>query len=99
MAATLRVDPAQLRGAATAQADVSTFVAGMGVGQSMAGARSAMSGLLTEGACQLAGTIFDAAASAVRDELTAHSVNLSTAADRYQRMDEDLGRSLRTLTQ
>jgi hypothetical protein len=96
MAATLRVDPAQLRSAAAAQAEVSTFVAGMGVGQSMA--RSGMSGLLTEGACQFAGTIFDTAASAVRDELTAHSINLSTAADRYQRMDEDLGRSLRTLT-
>jgi hypothetical protein len=96
MAATLRVDPAQLRSAAAAQAEVSTFVAGMGVGQSMA--RSGMSGLLTEGACQFAGTIFDTAASAVRDELTAHSINLSTAADRYQRMDKDLGRSLRTLT-
>ena len=96
MAATLRVDPAQLRSAAAAQAEVSTFVAGMGVGQSMA--RSGMSGLLTEGACQLAGAIFDTAASAVRDELTAHSAHLSTAADRYQRMDEDLGRSLRTLT-
>jgi hypothetical protein len=98
MAATLRVDPAQLRSAAAAQAEVSTFVAGMGVGQSMAGACSAMSGLLIERACQLAGTIFDTAASAVRDELTAHSAHLSTAADRYQRMDEDLGRSLRTLT-
>jgi hypothetical protein len=99
MAATLRVDPEQLCSAAAAQVDVSTFVAGMGVGQSMAGARSGMSGLLSEGACQLAGTIFDAAASAVRDELTAHSINLSTAADQYQRMDEDVGRRLRTLTQ
>jgi hypothetical protein len=99
MGATLRVDPARLRTAAEAQTEVSTFVSGMATGQSMTHAGSGMSGLLTEGACQFAGTIFDTAATAVHEELTAHSANLSSAADHYHRTDEELGRRLRKIAQ
>jgi hypothetical protein len=97
MAAILRVDPTRLRTAAAAQADVGTFVSGMGTGQSMASGGTGMSGLLSEAACQFAGTVFDAAAGAVHDELTAHSTNLSAAADHYRRVDEEFGRRLRKL--
>jgi len=90
----LRVDPARLRTAATAQSDVGTYVAAMAAGPSMVDAGSGMRGLLVEGACQFAGTMFDAAASAVYEELTAHSRRLSSAADRYHQTDGELGRRL-----
>jgi hypothetical protein len=97
--ATLRVDPSRLREAARAQAAVGTFVSGMGTGQSMASAGTAMSGLLSEAACQFAGSMFDTATSAVHDELTAHSTNLSAAAEQYHRTDEEFARRLRKLAQ
>jgi hypothetical protein len=99
MGATLRVDPSRLREAARAQSDVGTFVSGMGNGQAMATAGTGMSGLLTETACQFAGSMFDTAASAVHDELTSHSTNLLAAADRYHRVDEECARRLRKLGQ
>jgi hypothetical protein len=99
MGATLRVDPAHLRTAATAQAEVGTFVAGLGTGQSMASAGTGVSGLLSEVACQFAGTVFDTAAGTVNDELTAHSTNLSAAADRYHQADEEFARRLRKFAQ
>jgi excreted virulence factor EspC (type VII ESX diderm) len=99
MGGTLRVDPEHLRTAAAAQAKVGTFVSGMATGQSMASAGTGMAGLLSEGACQFAGTAFDTAASAVHDELAAHTTNLSAAADLYHQTDEDFGRRLRKLTQ
>lgn len=99
MGGTLRVDPARLRTAAIAQTEVSTFVSGMAAGQSMTNAGSGMSGLLTEGACQFAGTIFDTAATAVHDELTAHSANLASAADQYHRTDQEFGDRLRKIAQ
>lgn len=95
MGGTLRVNPDSLRNAAQAQTDVGQFVSGMGVGQSMTSAGTGMSGLLSEGACQFAGSIVDSALGAVNEELTTHSSNLSKAADRYHRMDEELGRRLR----
>jgi Excreted virulence factor EspC, type VII ESX diderm len=67
----------------------------MGASQSMTNAGAGMSGLLSEGACQFAGSIVETALSAVHEELTTHSTNLSAAADRYCRMDEELGRRLR----
>jgi hypothetical protein len=99
MAATLRVDPEQLRKAAAAQAEVGTFVSGIVSGQPMASAATGMSGLLSEEACHFAGTAFTTAATAVHDELTAHSTNLSAAADHYHRTDEEFGGRLRKLTQ
>lgn len=95
MGATLRVDPSRLLEAARAQADVGRFISDMGTGQSMAAAGSCMSGWQGEAACHFVGSIFDAAASAVHDELQTHSVNLTEAADRYHRTDEELGHRLR----
>ncbi|GAB7069807.1 type VII secretion target [Mycolicibacterium hodleri] len=94
MGGVLRVDPARLRTAAAAQNDVGTYVAAMATGPSMADAGTGMAGLLVEGACRFAATMFDTAASAVYEELTAHSTNLSAAADRYHHTDGDLGRRL-----
>lgn len=95
MGATLRVDPERLRSAARAQAEVDTFVSGMAVGQSLATAGGGVSGLTSEAACRFAGSLFDNASTAVHDELTAHTSNLSAAADQYLRMDEGLGSGLR----
>jgi hypothetical protein len=94
MGGTLRVNPDSLRNAARAQTDVGGFVSGMEVGQSMTSGGTGVSGLLSEGACQFAGSIVDAALGTVHEELTTHSTNLSTAADQYHRMDEELGRRL-----
>lgn len=94
MRATLRVDPNRLRDTARAQADVSTFVFSMSMGHTLASAGSGMSGLLSAEACQFAGSVFDTAASAVHDELAAHSDNLSAAADQYHQTDEEFGRRL-----
>ena len=91
----LRVNPDRLRAAAREQTDVGEFFSGMGVGQSMTGAGEGVSGLLSEGACQLAGSIVDTAVGNVHEELTTHASNLSTAADHYHRTDEELGRRLR----
>ena len=63
----------------------------------MANAGTGMSGLLVERACQLAGAVFDAAATAVHDEIAAHAKNLTAAADRYHHTDGDLGRRLGTI--
>jgi hypothetical protein len=58
-----------------------------------------MSGLLSETACQFAGTMFDTAASTVHEQLTDHSTKLSAAADYYQRADEEFARRLKTFTE
>ena len=97
MGGVLRVDPARLRTAAAAESDVGAYVSGMAAGPSMADAGAGMSGLFVEQACQLAGTMFDAAATAVHDELAAHAKNLSAAADKYHQTDGDLGRRLGTI--
>ena len=99
MGATLRVDPAQLRNAAKAQANVATVISGLDAGQAMSAAGGRMSGLLSETACQFAATVFDAAAGTVHEELTAHSTNLSAAADRYHQADEKYAHRLRALAQ
>ena len=97
MGDTLRVDPNRLREAADAQGNVGTFVAGMGAGQSVTNAATAMSGLNTADACHVVGTEFDAAAKTVHEELTAHSQNLAVAADQYHRTDDELGRRLKKI--
>jgi hypothetical protein len=99
MGGTLRVDPAKLRTAAQAQADVGTFVSSMATGQLMMSATGSGSGLHSEAACQFAGTMFDTVASTVHEELTAHSTNLSSAADQYLRVDDEYARRLRKFTQ
>lgn len=99
MAGVLRVDPVRLRTAAAAQIEVGAFVSGMATGQSVTNAGVGMPELLTEGACQFASTVFDTAAAAVHDELTAHSKNLSSAADQYRQTDEHFGRRLRGIAE
>lgn len=89
------VDPTHLRTAAQTQADVGTFVSGLTTGQALADGAAGLSGLLSEAACQLAGTVLDSAASSVHDALTDHSTKLIAAAEHYQRMDEEFGRRMR----
>lgn len=95
MGGVLQVNPDRLREVARAQADVGEFISDLGAGQSMTSAGSGVAGLLSEGACQFASSIVDTALGAVHEELTKHSTNLSTAADHYSRLDEELGRRLR----
>jgi hypothetical protein len=97
MGATLRVDPVRLRTAAANQSEVGEFVSGMGTGQSMASAGGGVTGLLSGDACNYAGTLLDAATTTVHEELTAHSTNLSAAADLYHRADEELGNRLKKI--
>lgn len=99
MGGALRVNPDSLRNVARAQADVGEFVSGLAAGQSLHSASTGVSGLLSEGACQFASSMVDTALNAVREDLTKHSDNLSTAADRYHRMDEEFGRRLRRFAQ
>ena len=93
------VDPTHLRDAAKAQAEVGTFVSGMGNGQSMASVGSDLAGLQSETACQFVGTVLDGAASAAHGELTDHSEKLTKAAHHYHHTDEEFGRRLRTYAQ
>ena len=90
----MKVDPEQLRRTAAAERDTSGFITGMQTGQSMTAAGAGLSGLQSAQACQFAGTQFDSAATAIGDELTTHSANLSTAAAEYQQTDEQLARRL-----
>ncbi len=95
MASALRVDPSALRQAGHAQAEVATYLSGMAVGDSMAGAGQGVSGLLSAAACRLVGELLDTASAAAHEELAAHAEKLSTAADRYQQTDEEHGERLR----
>jgi hypothetical protein len=96
---TLRVDPARLRAAAAAQAEVGAFVSGMATGQAMTSAADAMPGLASGAAAQFAGTVLDGVAGKVCGELSTHSDRLASAADLYSRADEELGQRLRRLTE
>lgn len=99
MAETLRVDPERLRVAADAQADVSAYIASIGAAQSMASAIQAMSGLASGEACQFAATVLDGAAKALSADLTSHAERLSSAADRYRQVDNELGQRLRRIAE
>ncbi len=74
-------------------------MSGLQSGFAMAAASGGLPGLQTEEACQFAGSILDSAAGAVHQELTTHADKLSSAADRYQEMDEQLGQRLRKFSQ
>lgn len=99
MAATLRVDPERLCIAAEAQAEVSAYVAEINVGQSLASAVQAMSGLVSGWACQVVATVLDGAAASVSADLTAHSERFSAAAQRYQQADSEFGQRLRRIAE
>ncbi|WP_235654122.1 type VII secretion target [Mycolicibacterium houstonense] len=91
----LRVDAESLRNTARAQSEVGDFISGMAVGQSLTTAGTGVPGLLSEGACQFAGSTMDTALGAVHEDLTEHATRLSTAAEHYHGMDEASGRRLR----
>lgn len=95
MASVLRVDPTALRAAAQTQTGVATTISTMAVDESMTSAADGVSGLESAAMCQLAGELFRTATAAAHEELAAHSGKLSTAADLYQRTDEELGDRLR----
>jgi hypothetical protein len=99
VASTLRVDPTRLRSAAQAQSDVGAFVSGMCAGRTIADGAGAMPGLESGAACQYASTVLDAAAAQMSAELAAHAKNLISAAERYAKVDEDLGRRLRSIAE
>ena len=94
MAGTVRINSESLRSAARAEAATGEFVSGLGADALLTDAGTAVSGLLSEGACQFAGSVVGAALSAVGDDLSTHSAKLSTAADSYQGADEEFGRRL-----
>ncbi len=91
----MRVDPDRVTSAASAQSGVAAFLGGMQPGASMAAAAGALPGFRTSQACGVVGSVFDAAVSTVSRELADHADKLSTAADRYRALDEELGRRLR----
>jgi hypothetical protein len=87
----------RLRSAAEAQSEVGAFVSGMAAGRTIAGGAGAMPGLESGAACQYASTVLDAAAAQVSTELATHAKHLISAAERYGKVDEDLGRRLRSI--
>jgi Excreted virulence factor EspC, type VII ESX diderm len=91
MASTLRVDPARLLVAASAEGDVGASVAAIAAGQCLAGAAGGVSQLRSGAAIDFAASALDNVSAAINDELTAHATKLSTAADTYRRADEGLG--------
>jgi hypothetical protein len=92
--APLRVDPAQLRAAASAESDVAGGVAGLAPGAALASAGAGLAGLASADACQFLGAAVEKALTDVHQELTAHSSKVATAADRYHRVDGELGQRL-----
>lgn len=94
MASTLRVDPSRLVAAASSEADVAAFVAGMAVGQSLAGATASVSPLRSGVAIEFAASALDDVSAVIHDELTSHAAKLNTAAETYRRTDDALGSRL-----
>ena len=99
MGADLHVDPDHVKSAASAQSEVAAFVGAMQPGSSMSAAAGGMSELQTANACDFIGSVFDSAASTVSRELADHADKLSTAANRYGALDEELGRRLRKFSE
>ncbi|MED5811317.1 type VII secretion target [Mycolicibacterium sp. 050232] len=97
MSANLRVAPAQLSAAATAQAEVAAAVSALGAGQSMASASGGVSDLASGAACSFVAAVLDKATTTVNDELTMHKDRLTAAADRYRQGDEEFGRRIRRI--
>ncbi|MCT7362352.1 hypothetical protein A7G45_06025 [Mycolicibacterium llatzerense] len=97
VAGVLRVVPKALRDAALAQTEVATFISTMAVHESMSSAGEGVSGLHSESGCRLVGELFNAAATAAHEELASHAGKLSTAADKYQRADKEIGERLHRL--
>jgi hypothetical protein len=58
-----------------------------------------MAGLASAEACQFIGAAIETALTGVHDELADHSRNLATAAERYHRVDGELGQRLRRIAE
>ena len=98
MTAPLRVDPAALQAAASAQSGVAAAVNALDVGGAFAGPADGMANLSSAAACRFAAESLAAAAQAVHDGLSTYATNVAAAANAYQQSDERLGGGLdRTL--
>jgi uncharacterized protein YukE len=94
MGSMLRVNPAVLRSAADKVGQVGTELSGLGLGQSFTGAVTGLAGSQSGAACQDAGSVIDNACQRLSDRFSKLSKNLQSAADKYERTDEQLGRRL-----
>jgi hypothetical protein len=99
MNAPLRVDPAQLQAAAAAESDVADGVAGLAPGAALKAAGLGVAGLTSAEACEIFGAAVETALTGVHEELAAHSSNVAKAADRYHRVDGELGQRLRRIAE
>ena len=95
----LRVDPERLRAAAAEEAQLSDYLSSIAAGQLLGGAVSAMSGLQSAAACQLAATALDSFNQTLVEDVSSHAGRLGIAAEHYQHTDEEFGRRLRRLAQ
>ncbi|MGV7388948.1 ESX-1 secretion-associated protein, partial [Mycobacterium kansasii] len=82
------VAPADLRTAATAQAEIAAAVSALGAEQSLASAGSGISDLVSGAACSFVASAIEKATATVNDELTMHKDRLTAAAERYRQGDE-----------
>jgi hypothetical protein len=94
MARSLRVDPAVLRSAGTAIAQVGDDLSGIGLGESLSGLAGAMAGFQCVTACQEVGTALDNASKRVGNDLSQLAAKLQSAAEKYEQTDKQLGRDL-----
>lgn len=94
MAQSLRVDPAVLRSAATAIAQVGNELSGMDLRQPLSGLAGVMEGFQSGAVFPEAGTALDSASKRVGSDLSELADKLHTAAEKYEQTDHQLGRDL-----
>ncbi|CRZ16923.1 type VII secretion target [Mycolicibacterium neworleansense] len=94
MGSELKVTPAGLRAAAAGETAVSQAIAGLGVGEVLGTAASAMPGLQSGAACGQVSSVVDGAVQAVSSEVGAHAGKLTDAASAYQRTDDEYAHRL-----
>ncbi|OBG80659.1 hypothetical protein A5733_21380 [Mycobacterium sp. NS-7484] len=97
MGSELKVAPGQLRAAAGTESAVGAAVSGLDVGQPLSAAAAAMPGLQSGAACGQVAPIVDGAAKTVGSEVSAHAGKLTSAADAYQRTDDESARRLNSI--
>ncbi|MDH6194383.1 hypothetical protein M2272_001004 [Mycobacterium frederiksbergense] len=94
----LRVIPEALHQAAASEQESAAAISGLAVGQSFTAGASGMTGLSSGAACSAVGSAFDDASKAVSTDLDAHSGKLSTAAVRYQQVDQQYAMRIHGMT-
>lgn len=72
-------------------------VSGLDAGQLLSAAAAAMPGLQSGAACGQVAPIVDSAARTVGSEVSAHADQLNSAADAYQRTDDESARRLNSI--